>query len=674
MNALVFLCFAAVSAASFGPVGKVDTRIGSEFGRGSCPVGPCVPYGSVLPSPDSLYPYPGRRQPAPSGAYPGDPVTGFSQLHVQGTGGTPTYGYLLVTPTTGKADDEESLASPFTIRSAHPHLLEGRLEREGIDVRISASAHGAVYEFTYPKGSAGRVVLNTRRKIGLRDAALGVSVKKQDGLDTGYVNITGNWVPGSVSCAFVAGAEKVSDEKIIYRIAVSFGLAETARSYYDNELVGRSVDDVAAAAAAKWNALLGRVTPLGAGAAEERRFYSHLYHAFIQPRDRTGDFIGWGKDVPFWDDHYTLWDTWKTLLPLWGIVDPQALAGVVNSFAERFRRNGYCSTAFIAGTEYKVGQGGDEADNVIADALVKGIPGIDAAKMWEIVSEHARMRTRSYVRRGYVASGVVDGYCRRLKSGSSTVAFAYNDYCASEVARIAGHGREAAFLRGRSHSWTNVWNDALRDEKGGFRGFVWGRADDGSRDVVDIWTGMAVKPDTRGGDNIVFYEGTPWDYSFNMHHDMPLLVEKCGGRERFVERLSYALENGLVNFRNEPGFTVPWLFNFVGRPDLTAKWAVEVRGMFPSEGCPGDDDSGAMGSFYVFLTSGFCPFAGQNLYALHGPMVPAVRFTLANGRVFTVRSDAPGKPWKRVKLNGRVLDTPFIRHDDIVSGGELVFE
>ena len=674
LSFLAFLASASLLTIA-GPADKVDTRIGAARGAGSCPIGPCVPYGSVMPSPDTLYPFAGRRQPPPSGYYPGDPVVGFSQLHVEGTGGTPTYGFFLVTPTTGAADDEESLASPFSVSVARPYLLEGRLEREGIGVRLSSTAHGAIYEFTFPEGAAGRVVLNTRRKIGMRDAALHASCKTEDGVTKGYSNFVGNWVPGTVGCVFAASEERVAANRIVYRIAVSFGLAETAERYLAEELAGRTVDEVASASRAVWDDKLGRVVPVGADAAEERRFFSHLYHAFIQPRNRTGDFIGWGADEPFWDDHYTLWDTWKTLLPLWGIVDPQALAGVVNSFAARAERNGDCATAFIGGIEYKVGQGGDEADNVIADAVAKGIPGVDAAKLWPALETHAARRTRSYLQRGYVEAGRRDGYCRRMVSGSGTLAFAYNDFCAASVAAKLGRNAEAKALRERSHSWTNVWNDAFADASSGFSGFVWGRAPDGSWNVKDDWTGENVPMETRKGYNHIFYEGTPWDYSFNVLHDIPLLVEKCGGREAFVSRLEYALGNKLVDFGNEPGFTIPWLFDFAGRPDLTAKWAAEVRAMFPAEGCPGDDDSGAMGSFYVFLTAGFFPIAGQDLYALHGPMVPAVRFSLPNGRVFTVRRTSPGAvAWSRALLNGKPLDRPFMRHADITSGGELVFE
>ena len=54
--------------------------------------------------------------------------------------------------------------------------------------------------------------------------------------------------------------------------------------------------------------------------------------------------------------------------------------------------------------------------------------------------------------------------------------------------------------------------------------------------------------------------------------DVPALIERCGGKERFVERLNYACENRLVEMWNEPAFLTLRLFSYAGRPDLTSKW------------------------------------------------------------------------------------------------------
>lgn len=672
MKSVILVSGLVAASAAFGGLAEnVDTRLGSDRWHGSCPIGPCLPHGSAMPSPDTLYPFEGRSTPPPSGYYPGDPVVGFSQLHCHGTGGTPTYGLVLVSPTTGEGDREEDVASPFTVRTASPHLLEGRLEKWGVDVRLAPTAHGALYVFTFPEGERGRIVFNAGRKIGLKSAAVHLKAGRADGVWRGNCTTVGHWVSGGVHIGFYAEEERPRPNVAVVRVAVSFKTDKTAEEHFARELRGRSLDDVAADAARQWEAKLGSIALVGASEDESRRFYSHFYHTFIQPRDRTGDFFGWEAGTPVWDDHYTVWDTWKTVFPLMSIVDPATLASVVNSFAARAERNGFCASAFIAGHEYRVGQGGDDVDNVVAEAVLKGIPGVDEKGAWLLLSQHAAARTRAYRTKGHVEENRRDGYCNRMHSGSSTLAFAYNDFCASQVAAKLGMSREADALLARSGNWTNVWNAAMRDAKSGFEGFVWGRDAKGGWDMVDEWNGAVVPMLPANGYNFAFYEGSSWEYSFNVWHDISGLVAKMGGRDRFVARLEYALENGLVDFGNEPSFMTPWLFDFVGRADLAEKWAARVRAIFPADGCPGDDDSGAMGALYVFLAAGFFPIAGQDLYALHGPLVPEVRFNLPNGKTFAVRRVESGGAG--VTLNGRALERPFIRHSDIVSGGELVF-
>jgi putative alpha-1,2-mannosidase len=159
-------------------------------------------------------------------------------------------------------------------------------------------------------------------------------------------------------------------------------------------------------------------------------------------------------------------------------------------------------------------------------------------------------------------------------------------------------------------------------------------------------------------------------------HDVPGMIEKMGGRPRFIERLQFALENGLIDFGNEPSFMTVWLFCHVQRPYLASYWADKLRGLFNQDGPPGDDDSGAMGSLYVFLNAGFFPFAGQDTYYLHGPRAPRFEFHQPNGNTFTVTAQHAGGTRIYIQsatLNGRPLDVPVIRHRDITAGGTLAF-
>lgn len=637
MKVLSVIGIAVVAfATAETPSEYVDMRIGTARSRGSNVLGPCLPHGSSHPSPDSLWPSPHERPKcarhgfgAPtSGWWPGDKIVGFSQLHAQGTGGTPSYGIFRYV-----CDP-----SDMEILEAHPYRLRVRLVTDGLDVDLAATAHGAVYYVRSTDGTPRSLPLNRRCKLA-----------KDDCLDRNGA-FTGNWNPAPYRCY---AYEETDANTGIHRIAVSFKDDAQAKAYFDAELAGKTVDDVAAAAKTKWDAVLSRVRLEGVDASECRRFYSQLAQTFVQPRDRTADGIGW-------DDHYTLWDTWRTLFPLMSIVDPASLAANVNSFADRFERNGRCDTGYTSGIDYKVGQGGDEADYVIADAWAKKIPGIQWKRVEPLLRSRWTGRTRAYRERGFAVGR--EDYCGRFKSGSATMSFAYQDWCCAQVLEGLGETELAAKFRARSGNWTNVWDEAALDKQSGVRGFVHARREDGAFSQTE----------PRGGFNSDFYEANCWEYSFFVPHDVPRLLEYCGGKDAFLARLKYALENNLVDFGNEPSFQIPWLFAYAGRGDLVTKWAREVAKLFAGDDLPGDNDSGAMSSLYVFLKLGFFPIAGQDVYVMHGCAYPKVEIDLPGGKMLVIR--AKNATFRSVTLNGRPHDPLFLRHAEIMTGGELVFE
>ena len=629
---------AGMAISGWSPSDFVDMRIGTGRATGSNVLGPCVPHGSVHPSPDSMWPSPhekpkGARHgfgPPTSGWWPGDKVVGFSQLHAQGSGGRPSYGifHYLCEP------------SAMEVVEARPYRLRVRLADSGLEVEVAATAHGAIYRVLDKDGNPRLLPLNRRCKLAEADC---VNEKGE---------FTGNWNPAPYRCFAYEESDATSG---LHRIAVSFASEEKAKAYFKAELAGRTVDDIAAAAKSRWDEVLSCIRIEGVDDAERRRFYSNLAQTFIQPRDRTADGIGW-------DDHYTLWDTWRTLFPLMSLVDSSSLAANVNAFAERFERNGRCDSCYTQGKDYKVGQGGDEADCVIADAFAKNISGIDWRRIVPLLESRWGGRTRDYRERGFAVNGGGEDYCWRFKSGSATMSFAYQDWCCAEVLDGIGKTALAARFRARSGTWTNVWDALAVDAASGIRGFPRARRADG--------TFCPTLP--RKGFNTDFYEANSWEYSLFVPHDMTGLIARCGGGEAFCRRIEYALYNGIVDFGNEPSFMVPWLFAYVGRGDLVAKWAREVAKMFKGEDLPGDNDSGAMSSLYVFIMMGFFPVAGQDLYVMHGPAYPKIVISISGGKTFTVRSEGAGETIESAVLNGKPHDTLFLRHSEIVQGGELI--
>ncbi len=704
----------ALPAAPLPVEDLVDPFIGSA-GRGSCMPGPCLPHASIYPSPETL-------DATPGGYAGGQPIVGFAQLHTQGTGGNPSYGNFLITPRLGLAIAEVEHASPKADEVAKAYGYSVRLTKSDIRVEVVPGRHSALYRFTFPASDEAHINLDVARKIRGEIALDEGSVKidPTTGIITGGGHFSKNWNPAPYDLFFAARLDTTPDavgtwvgqnalpgvaqasarrpapvkvaagdrtprvpsgeslgtyarfktkagQKVMLKIAISFTSVEQAQRWLDAEIPAWDFDGLRVAAAATWHRALSAVTLEGASDEEARKFTTGVWHSMVQPRDRTGDLPGFDPKAPLWDDHYTLWDTWKSLFPLMAILEPEAMRDNIRSFIERHRvaPDGYVAEAFIQGREFKAGQGGNEADNVIADAYAKKIPGIDWEQAYAVLKHHAEhARTANYREHGWMASDEKTDYSHRIRSGSATVDFAYNDFNAAQMAKGLGHTADYERYLARSKNWLNVWDDSL--ESDGYRGFVRGRALDGK---------FSATPATQGF-NTDFYEAICWEFSFNVPHDLPGLVEKMGGRETFIRRLAHAFREGYIDFGNEPAFMSPWLFARVGRPYLASYWADQLRGEYAGFNLPGDDDDGAMSSLYVFLTAGFFPVAGQDVYFLHGPRVPKIEFHLSNGQTFTVTAEnAGGKNLyvQRAALNGHALDEPSIHHADMVAGGELKF-
>ena len=695
MGLVLFVGVSGARAQVPGLADWVDPMVGVAKGRGACVPGPCLPHSSIYPSPDTT-------NGGPGGYLPGQEVVGFAQLHTQGTGGTPSYGNFLVSPQIGLTIAEKDHSSPSAEEVAKCYYYKSRLTKFDILCEIAPSRHSALYKFTFPASREAHVLIDVARKLG-RLVALddgSVTIDSQSGGISGGGTFGGNWNPAPYELFFCAKLSRKPDsvgtwqgaqiqegkamaasvkkglgafarfdtqagEVIYLKLAVSFKSQAQAAAWLDQEIPTWDFEGLCASARLAWDKALSTVELGGASPEETRRLYSQLYHTMTQPRDRTGDHEGWDSNTPFYDDHYTMWDTWKTLFPLMAILQPEVVRDNVNSFIERHKHNGYVATAFTQGKEYKVGQGGDEVDNIIADACVKGIQGVNWQEAYQVLRDHAESaRTEDYRNRGYVSVEEKRDYCWRMKSGWGTIAFAYNDFCVAEVAGRLGKTEDADKYMQRSKNWRNVWDPTLEDS--GFGGFIRARHQDG----------QFTKTTARSGDITDFYEGTCWIYSYVLPHDLPGMIEKMGGKQLFIERLCFALDNNLIDFSNEPSFMTPWWFDAVNRPDLASRWADRLRELYDGRGCPGDDDSGAMGSLYVFLDAGIFPIAGQNLYYLHGPRVGKMSFHLSKGEIFTIfghGASAKNIYIQSAKLNGKPLLTPSIRHEDIVAGGTLEF-
>lgn len=280
-------------------------------------------------------------------------------------------------------------------------------------------------------------------------------------------------------------------------------------------------------------------------------------------------------------------------------------------------------------------QGGSNADIVIVDAYLKNITaGIDWALAYEAIVKDAEVEPAdwniegrgglaSWKSLGYIPTDNLDldGDGLETRSISRTVEYAYNDFAISTLARALGHAQDADKYLSRSGNWRNMFNPAQRSVVNGvdtgFQGFLQPRYMNGTFGVQDpiycspllSFTGCYLNP--SGGET---YEGPVWLYTFFAPGDMASLITTLGGTDTFIERLDWQHESGISYLGNEPGFLTVFLYHYAGRPGKSAQRAHQY---IPSQfndtisGIPGNDDSGAMGSFAALVMMGLYPNAGQ---------------------------------------------------------------
>ena len=689
--------------------------------NGNTVIGPQMPWGSIHPSPDTPDGY-------TDGYNPANKIRGFSQLHVTGTGGPGKYGQFLVSPQIGLNVNETGHDSGKADETPRASRYAVRLTDYDIRCELAPTRHAAIYRFAFPQSDNANLVVDLGHNIPLdSDFFKGgyadegeVVVDKEHQRISGWGHYWGGWSAEPFSVYFAARYSRPSEgsgtwkdgavqpdsarqsitekkqrigcylkfktaaaEPILFKIAVSFVSVEQAERYLNAEIPAWDFDRTAAECDAAWNRQLEKIGVEGATPDQKLLFYTSLYNAMRMPRDRTGDNPKWKSAEPYWDDHYCVWDTWKTVFPLHVLLNESVVRDNVRAFLDRFAQNGQILDAFIAGNDryhewygdtaesWLINQGGDNVNNVIADACVKGVSGIDWKACYRYLKDSAdRERAPSYRAnmRGWVPyRGFAFGlYCSR------SLEFAYNDFCVSQVAQHIGEAADAQAYAARSRGWENLWNPAA--ESDGFKGFVAPRKTDGT------WVPYDPKKDqaeiSRGGLDRCFYEGSSWVYSYFIPHDYARLIALSGGAEAYVKKLQHALEAGLIDFGNEPSFLTPYSLIYAGRPDLTSFWVRKNMANYTRDGFPGDEDSGAMGSWYVFAALGFFPNAGQDLYLLNGPLFAKAVLRMENGKALVVEGvDASSEhPYvQSATLNGAPLNRAWLRHGEIKDGSTLKF-
>ena len=720
------------------PADCVDPFIGTtNFGTTNpgavCPNGmmSVVPF-NVMGSNENVYDKDARWWSTPY-EYHNRFFTGFAHGALSGVG-CPDMGSLLTMATTGELTvDYREYGSDYGDETASPGYYGVTLSKYGIRAEATATPRTSVERYTFPAGK-GHILLNLGEGLTNESGAMvrRVSATEIEGMKllgtfcynpqkvfpvyfvlrvskvpdaSGYwkkqrpmTGVEAEWTPdnGKYKLYTEYGRELAGDdigywftyddlaagEQVEVHMGISYVSTENARRNLEAEQGGATTfEAVREAARARWNADLGRIRVEGGTREQRTVFYTALYHALIHPNlvsDVNGEYplMERSGEVGVTDgDRYTvfsLWDTYRNVHQLLTMVYPERQLDMVRSMIDIYREWGWMPRWELYGRETFTMEG-DPAIPVIADTWMKGLRDFDIETAYEGFRKSAttpgaqnalRPDIDPYIERGYIPLGCFAQDLAGDVSVSHALEYYVADAALSRLADSLGRKDDAALFRARSLGYRHYYDR----EFGTLRPIT--------------MDGTFLTPfDPKAGENFSaapgFHEGSAWNYTFYVPHDVEGLARLMGGRKRFVEKLQMVFDEGLYDPANEPDIAYAYLFSrFAGEEWRTQRETRRLLAKYfttEPDGIPGNDDTGTMSAWAVFTMLGFYPDCpGEPAYTLTAPTFDRVQIDTPQG-VLTIEKRGEGYI-DRMTLGGRPLRRYRIGHDELVRGGNLVFE
>ena len=381
----------------------------------------------------------------------------------------------------------------------------------------------------------------------------------------------------------------------------------------------------------------------------------------------------------------SLWDTYRTLTPIYALIAPEASRDTVRSLHAMAEISGFFPKWPIATGESGTMLGAS-ADIVVADAYVKGITDFDVEGAYAILRAAAldeadppggrggRQWAVPYNTLGYVPANIG-------RSVSHTLEFGHDDLALANLAQALGKTDDASTFQAHSLNYRNLFDPVTgflraRDENGAF--------------VEKMYNSYAMSDH--------YAEANGW-HSLWAQHDIPGIAALLGGQTAFVDKLTQFFEEGVADLTerpiedrfassapryaywhgNEPCIHAAYAFAQVGRADLTqkyARWVARTHYNDTPSGLPGNDDGGTMSAWYLFTAAGFSPIPGTTRYILGSPFFPRMDIKVQSGTLTVLANNVSDENIyvKSVRWNDVPLDKPEISHDEIKHGGVLAFD
>ena len=632
-------------------------------------------------------------------------------------------------PVTTKAVSETERGSWFSHESevATPYYYSVYLADHDVLTEITPTERAAVFRMTYPESETSALIVDAFQggsSLEVLDGGktiIGRSTYNNGGVPDNFANyfiITLDRAPKSyqlydgdrmVTASSAEGAHMQlrlefptrKNETIEARVSSSFISSDQARRNI-LEVQDKTFDQVRDQAQTAWDDVLGRIRVQGGSTDQMRTFYSCLYRATLFPRkfyeiDGKGQAVHYspynGQVLPGY--LYTdtgFWDTFRSLFPLLNLVYPSVNREIQAGLANVYRESGFLPEWASPG--HRSCMVGNNSLSIVSDAILQGVtPKEDIQTLYEAMlatRKNVHPTVRSTGRLGYQyydSLGYVPMDVGINESAARTLEYAYDDWCAAQVAGLLGKEADKEMLLKASGNYKNLFDSSSL--------LMRGREKDGTFEAQ-------FSPYKWGG---VFTEGNAWHYTWSVFHDVYGLASLMGGKNRFKEMLdsvfvvppvyddSYygsriheitemqVAHMGNYAHGNQPAQHMIYLYDWTDEPKKAQYWTREVMDRLYSarpDGYCGDEDNGQTSAWYVFSALGFYPVCpGSDAYAASAPLFKKAVISLENGEKVTISApdnSSSNRYVRSLTLNGQKLDRPFLDCEALRGGCDIVFE
>ncbi|MBV2227709.1 MAG: GH92 family glycosyl hydrolase [Sphingobacterium mizutaii] len=699
----------------------VDPFIGTG-GHGHTFPGATVPFSLVQLSPDN-----GKNGWDWVSGYhfSADSIAGFSHMHLSGTGigDWLDIAIMPLNQPVNKKDFDTRIKFSHNNEKASPGYYEVRLDN-GIQARLTSTERVGLHNYTFPKNTEPTIRLDlghaynwdrpmdTEIKILNDSTAIGkrysygwanqqhiyfairfnkpfnsylLNGNKTNEKQISQLNNSRQGPVNAVNAQFIF--QKI--DQVDLKVALSTSSAEKAVDAL-NEIPNWDFNQVKSNAENQWEKELGKIKVESTDETLKKIFYSALYHTAVSPTlysDQDGEYKNYKGEFHKMnnaDQRYTLfslWDTFRALKPLLTITQSERYTDMMNSMLAFYDENGLLPVWDLSTFETNT-MTGYHAVPVLADAVLKDIPGIDQEKAFKAMLASANQKIREvpdYIEYGYVPQDVNGG------SVTSTLEYAFDDYCISLVAKKLGKKKEFEEYTKRAKNYIHLF-----DPNSGFM-------------RAKLKNGKFVEPfdpfySEHEFSKSQYIEGNAWQHSFFVPHDvrgLAKLFPKKNGLDNMLDTLftapSYMTgENqspdasgfiGQYAHGNEPSHHIAYMYSYLGKPWKTQE---KVRAIIDSmyherpDGYAGNEDAGQMSAWAVWSMMGLYPASPVNgEYVFGSPALDKSDITMPNGKTFSIIAKNNSKKniyIKSITLNGKPYKKTYITHKDMSKGGTLEFQ